>query len=159
MKPLKYGINKVPGSGTIEMYPDSPIRIRLPERPTEETIYDNNQPEANNPNTMMRSQALRAMMYKDTLDPNSMSMENDMAANDVDEDNSLEHTVRGMSDEQANTFLDEHMKKLQEQKAELEADSKSYVPKFMKKRNQNIQDAIDLLKRDKNKITAYGEDY
>jgi len=33
MKPLRYGINKVPGSGTIEMYPDSPIRIKLPQRP------------------------------------------------------------------------------------------------------------------------------
>lgn len=33
MKPLKYGINKVPGSGTIEMYPDQPIRIKLPQRP------------------------------------------------------------------------------------------------------------------------------
>ncbi len=61
MKPLRYGINKVPGSGTIEMYPDSPIRIKLPQRPPISDVLKS--PEYDNElNPEIKKDALRKMI-------------------------------------------------------------------------------------------------
>jgi hypothetical protein len=158
MKPLRYGINKVPGSGTIEMYPDMPIRIRLPERPMEETVYEDKPQAVNNPNAMMRSEALRSMAYKGTLDPNNAENDTFDTVN-ADDDASLNESTYGLSDELANSTLDERIKRLNEERAKLEAESNSFIPKSIRKKDQKNQEAIDLLKKNRNKVAEYDEDY
>jgi len=74
MNRLKYGINKVPGSGTIEIRPNMPIRIRLPERPPiSETLKTPEQQAEDQYSSDARKDVLRSFMANSkSIDPESV---------------------------------------------------------------------------------------